>query len=352
MKSALFCSPETELAPPREVFSSLGRKPIAAFILVSLLGLGLRFYHLTSQSLWQDEIGSIVAAETPLGRMYEASTKINNCLPTYPLLLSIFSPADPRDYDLVGRSLSAVAGALSVPLFMAVVYLWRRQQGVAVCAGLLLAVNPLHIWYSQEMRPYAIVLMLGLLTLLFFELARRDPKSQSYWWGLYLCAAFAAALFHKSGLIFPLLCFGWHGGELFLARRRFKELSIHIPIGLLMVLLQLVKSYPPGELYTRGRSILEIAYSLPAFLGGYSFGPSVTSIQTLGPTAAALRSLPELGIMAAALALAGAAYALNFRALRVGRETWLFALDLGIVAAYSVVSRFPFNVRYALPALL
>ena len=250
MKLAALCSLESEPAAVQEVFPCLGRKQIAALVLVTLLGLGLRFYHLTSQSLWQDEIGSIVAADAPLERMYEYSTKINNCLPTYSLLLSIFSPSDPRDYPLVGRSLSALAGAFSVPLFIAVVYLWRRQPGVALCAGLLLAVNPLHLWYSQEMRPYAMVLMFGLLTLLCFDLARRDPKSQSYWWGLYVCAALAAALLHKSGLIFPLLCAWWHGREVVQGRRPFKELAIHIPIGVTLVLLQLVKSYPPGEACT------------------------------------------------------------------------------------------------------
>ena len=95
-----------------------------------------------------------------------------------------------------------------------------------------------------------------------------------------------------------------------------------------------------------------MAYSLPAFLGGYSFGPSLTSVQTWGPMAAALRNLPQLGVLAAALLLLGLAYALNFRALLVGRETWLLVVGLGVVAAYSVVSGFPFNVRYALPALL
>ena len=55
-----------------------------------------------------------------------------------------------------------------MPLLIGVVFCWRRQWGTALLAGLLLAVNPLHLWYSQEVRGYATMLFFGLLTLLAY----------------------------------------------------------------------------------------------------------------------------------------------------------------------------------------
>jgi hypothetical protein len=45
------------------------------------------------------------------------------------------------------------------------------------------------------------------------------------------------------------------------------------------------------------------------------------------------------------------AYVYRFRALMVSNENGLLAVGIGVVVAGSVVSHFPYNVRYALPAL-
>jgi len=81
-----------------------------------------------------------------------------------------------RNIEFRARWVSAVAGALSVPLLIGVVFLWRRQWTAAWLAGLLLAVNPFHLWYSQEVRASATMLCFGLLTLLAYELARLSGK--------------------------------------------------------------------------------------------------------------------------------------------------------------------------------
>ena len=54
--------------------------------LISLLGFGLRFYRLSSQSFWPDEISSVLIARAPLTRIFERSAQ-DNCLPPYFLLL-------------------------------------------------------------------------------------------------------------------------------------------------------------------------------------------------------------------------------------------------------------------------
>ena len=180
-------------------------------LLVTLAGVVLRFYRLSNQSLWTDEVSSIATARVPLSEIMDRSGAVNNCLPTYFLLLRAVLGDANRDIEFRARWLSALAGALSVPLLIGVVYRWRRQWGAALLAGLLLAVNPLHLWYSQEVRAYATMLFFGLLTLLAYELARRSRKP--WWWVVYLLRRWGDRA-AQDGLIFPggLRAVAWMGG--------------------------------------------------------------------------------------------------------------------------------------------
>ena len=138
---------------------------IALTLLLTLVALSLRFYRLSNQSLWTDEVSSIQTAQEPLAKMTKDSGSENVYLPGYFLLLGAVLDDAKQDLEFRARGLSALAGAMSVPLLIGVVFCWRRQWGTALLAGLLLAVNPLHLWYSQEVRGYATMLFFGLLTL-------------------------------------------------------------------------------------------------------------------------------------------------------------------------------------------
>src|SRR5205809_7649366 len=134
-------------------------------VFLTLLGAGLRFFRLSNQSFWTDEISSVTTARAPLNEIGKISASLNNCPPTYFLALRPIIGNWNRDIEFRARSLSALAGALSIPLFIGVVYLWHQRWSSALLAGLLLTVNPLHIWYSQEVRAYALMLLFGVLAL-------------------------------------------------------------------------------------------------------------------------------------------------------------------------------------------
>lgn len=325
----------------RAFFSSVG--------LLALAGLGLRLFRLTNQSFWIDEIVSITTARGPLGGIYERSALSSNSPPTFFLLLRLFVGDSGTDLEFRARLLSVIAGALSVPVFIGVVYFWRRQRGTALLAGLLLAVNPLHLWYSQEVRGYAIMLLFGLLTLLSFELARE--KRRPGWWALYALCAFTTIAMHKTGLIFAAACGLWHAWDVYRRQLRFQSLLAHLPVAAAAVIVLLLKSYPPPEGYGRSASGLEIGYTFLTFLGGYSFGPSVTDIQSYGPLGAISRHAVETGILLAVLLALALAVASGLRRVISGREIQLMFLGIGVVSIYALFSGFPYNVRYALPAL-
>jgi hypothetical protein len=332
--------------------SRTSRKTFLATVLfLTMLGLGLRFYRLSSQSLWTDEVSSIQIARAPLDEIYQRSLTESNSLPTYFLLLRAVLSDSKDQLEFRARFLSAMAGALSIPVFIGVVCFWRRHRGAALLAGLLLAVNPLHIWYSQETRAYSPMLFFGLLTLLCFELARSSRRHSALLWGLYVVFGLAAIVLHKTGVIFPVACGCWHGLELIRGRQRFNILMVHAPIASAAAVVSLLKSYPPTGGYNRIDSVLEIGYTFMTFAGGYSFGPSLTDIQSYGAQAAVSQHPIQVAVLLAVLLLATLTIGFNFRSLIVGRETSLLVLGIGTVVAYAIASGFPYNIRYALSAL-
>jgi hypothetical protein len=322
-------------------------------VFLTLLGAGLRFFRLSNQSFWTDEISSVTTARAPLNEIGKISASLNNCPPTYFLALRPIIGNWNRDIEFRARSLSALAGALSIPLFIGVVYLWHQRWSSALLAGLLLTVNPLHIWYSQEVRAYALMLLFGVLALFTYEVARRKAFRQgAFWWAGYTVAGFGAVAIHKTGLIFPVACLLWHSWNVIWRRVRLRTLWLHsaVLIGSAVVML-VVKPSPPSKEYGRPSSILELAYTGMTFLGGYSFGPSPTEIQNLGAGSAALQHPVQVGLLAAILLLFVLIFSLRLRLLLRTKETGLLLLGVGVVGIGALVSAFPYNVRYALPAL-
>ena len=340
-------------ASPLHPFATFGRRAVLLVLALTILALGLRIYRLSGQSFWIDEIYSVFTARVPLDQLYNCSTKLSNSLPTYFLLLKAILPDGNTDIEYDARLLSALAGAFSVPVFIGLVYCWRRHTGAALLAGLLLAVNPLHIWYSQEARPYSLMLFFGLLAMLFLELGQFSNRSE--WLTLYLFSALTAMALHRCALIFAGLCIAWDALHLSRlgkpAGQIIKQLRVHLPIIIGALLLLLVKITPPPEGYRRAGSILQFGYTFMTFLGGYSFGPSLTEIQNHGPLAAVARNWFQIIVLLVVLASIGLAFKLNWRKLVLTKETALLITGIVIAAAYSMVSGFLYNIRYVLPSL-
>jgi hypothetical protein len=323
---------------------------IALALLLTLVALALRFYRLTNQSLWTDEVASIQTAQEPLAQMTHDSGSENVYLPGYFILLGAVLPKTDQHVEFRARALSAVAGGLSVPLLIGVVYCWRRQWGTALLAGLLLALNPLHLWYSQEVRAYAAMVFLGLLTLLAYELARASRKLR--WWMVYSISALGAIGLHKTAVIFPVTCALWHAWEVWRQKGRWRQLTAHVvTLGIAGGALFL-RAYTPPPVNGRSRSILELGYTFMTFVGGYSFGPSITDIQSYGAMGAVSRHVGQVGILLGVLALVALAYSLQLRTFIRGKETSLLVLNLGFVSLTTLAFAFPYNVRYTLPGLL
>jgi uncharacterized membrane protein len=80
------------------------------------------------------------------------------------------------------RSLSALLGTLTVPLGYPIGRQLASRRVGLVLTGLL-AFNPMLIWYSQEARSYALLVLFGALSFLFFvrALDTRSGRDLALW---------------------------------------------------------------------------------------------------------------------------------------------------------------------------
>jgi uncharacterized membrane protein len=131
-------------------------------VIITAAGLCLRLYRLGYNDFWFDEIASIVFAQNlPL-----AALRLHP--PLYYSLLNVWLQFFPNNEFYV-RMLSLCFSVASIPLcFLLGKKLFNST--IALFASWLMALNPLHVWYAQEARPYSLTVFLSLLsTYLLFQ---------------------------------------------------------------------------------------------------------------------------------------------------------------------------------------
>ncbi len=138
---------------------SLRKSGLAQGLALMLPALALRVARLSFQPLWWDEGWSLYFA-TSDPRSMLALTAVDIHPPLYYLLLHLwirlFGPG-----VLSVRLLSVVIGTAAVPLLFLI---GRRLLGAkgGLLAAFLLALSPFAVYYSQEVRMYGLVMLLGL----------------------------------------------------------------------------------------------------------------------------------------------------------------------------------------------
>jgi len=150
--------------------------------LVILCGALLRLLLLTNQSLWYDEGQSLVVTDskTLFGTFYELSARAggDKYQPLYYFVLSIWrSILGDSEYSL--RLLSVLPGVVALYfMYAAVANVYGSRH--ALWSTTYLAVSAFLICYSQEVRPYSLLFLLGaiqlfLLSSIFAE--SENPKT-------------------------------------------------------------------------------------------------------------------------------------------------------------------------------
>jgi hypothetical protein len=167
---------------------------LRGLILVCIVALAaaLRWHQIGVGSLWIDEGNSITLARLPWKPFFETLCRYEANQGIYYGLLRAWMRLG--DSEAVVRSLSALFGTAAVA---GLYWLGRRLFGarVGLLASALLAVNVFHVWFSQEVRSYALVVFLTVLSLLLFVEAVEHPRRWGAWAG-YAVASVLAVYAH------------------------------------------------------------------------------------------------------------------------------------------------------------
>lgn len=147
---------------------------IALLLIIIVVALSLRLWHLGDQSLWIDEATAYLQNSGSLSEML-ARARVNPLdFPLDRLFQNLVAARPPEEF--LFRLPAALFGVLAVPLTYAFTRsMWGNRAGL-LAAGLL-ALSPYHIRYSQEARNYSSFLVLHLLCLILLIHARRKPAA-------------------------------------------------------------------------------------------------------------------------------------------------------------------------------
>src|SRR3954447_13205266 len=205
--------PATYLQSLREAARARSR----AFWIVAgltLLGAVLRFATLGVQAYHHDEM--VTASRILRGGFGHAMDAVGfseSAPPLYYALAWVWTQLTGTG-ELGLRSLSALAGVATVPVVY-LIGLELRGRRAGLVAAALVAVNPMALWYSQEARAYALLVLLGAVSLLYCVRAlRRGSRRDFVLWGVASGLALATHYF----AIFPVAA-----EAIWLLRRRGRE---------------------------------------------------------------------------------------------------------------------------------
>jgi hypothetical protein len=94
------------------------------------------------------------------------------------------------------RSLSALVGTLTVPVACAAAFELSGRRRIGLVCAALVAVNPYLVWYSQEARSYALMVLFVALSLAMFGRCLHRPSGRSAgWWALAAALAIGSHYF-------------------------------------------------------------------------------------------------------------------------------------------------------------
>ncbi len=243
------------MADRADARASSGHAVFAVFA-IAIAGLGLRLFHLGTQSLWYDEGYSVYLAGKDLLTL-TGETAADIQPPLYYYLLHAWIALFGRGETAV-RGLSVLFGLAALPLFY---LLGRRLFGAraGLLAAALAALSPLYVWYAQETRMYTLLVWLTLAASYFLWRALHRPQGDDadrrgrVWMGWAVCMTLAlythyfAAFVLVFHVLFALLV--WR------ARRSSARAG-----GLGIALLAVLVAYTPWLPYLLNRYGADVSY--------------------------------------------------------------------------------------------
>ncbi|MFL6768703.1 MAG: glycosyltransferase family 39 protein, partial [Sphingomicrobium sp.] len=167
-------------ASTRGKFSALQISPLASLALLTAAGLALRFISIGKWPLWGDEGLTLLIGQWSIMNLFLAP--IDPTPGLYYALHKIF--LGPMVDAAGARSISLLCGTLLIP---AVYFLAKEMRLPALLSAALTALSFPLIDYSQEARPYALLVLLTVLSAFCFVRWNRIGRLSDLLGALLFC---------------------------------------------------------------------------------------------------------------------------------------------------------------------
>jgi len=212
-----------------------------AVLSVVVLGAALRILRLGHESFWIDEAYMATAHDRVATPWVLFSIAYINDAPLYHVLVGIWSRivsvfpgvtlgSGTRDFAL--RLLSAGIGATAVPG----VYLFGVKvlgdRAAALIAALIFAISPFQLYYAQDLRPYALHVLLNLVAAMY--LLRCLDSNRPRDWAVFVLAC-TLAIYNHFFMVFNVMAMNLYFVAFF--RQNFKLLPRWIVANLAIIAL-------------------------------------------------------------------------------------------------------------------
>lgn len=186
-------------------------------LLIILVAAGVRFYALSQPAVWADEgFTLLLSSYSPSQILFHTARDVHP--PLYYLLLHEWMNVFGNGV-FAARSLSALADVVTVGLGIWLVCLVSTRRA-AMLAGVMLALLPIAVRYSQEVRMYALLALLMISATIAFVYWVKG--SGSHWLlGVYALLMVAGLYTHY----FAAVCMASHWAWLLVSRFKCKLLA-------------------------------------------------------------------------------------------------------------------------------
>jgi mannosyltransferase len=281
------------------------------------LAAAIRFYAIGDQSFWYDESYTVDLVGRGFFDMIAAIPRTESTPPLYYVLAWPWAHVF-GDSEAGLRSLSALLGAAAAPVAALAARDLFSSERAAWIAGVLVAVNPWFVWYSQEARAYSLLVLTAALSLLFLARALRSPTRRSL--ALWAGAAVLALLTHYFAGFLVVAEAGW---LVWSVRSRMAVVAAGA-VGLAGIALI------PLALHQR-------ASQTTAFIAQLDLGRRVVDLPKKLVTGELGTFTPLIGPLAGCVAVAAIAYALwRARGVTLGL-LWLVAVGAGVPLLFALL---------------
>ncbi len=274
---------------------------IALVLLVLGVALGLRLYGLTIHSLWFDEGYSIaLAGQATMGEFLDALLDAGPGQLTQPLyfFLLYFWEKAAGDSDLSLRLLSALFGfGATVVLFLTARRAFDDRH--ALWAAAFAGTSSFAVYYSQEVRPYALMILLTTLLLWAYTEATLAPRLRKR----HLVALTVASVAMMLGSVISLFVLAVVAlADLAVWRRPGRWFMTWLPAGIggAVVMAGFWAVWPETKtVLGPPNPLLNMGYVPFGLIVGQTFGPPLDTLRGADKVEVVLTLWPRLAVLGA-----------------------------------------------------